>query len=72
MYGDQPVPQYKVNARSVDILHQLAECNETRDRDVSLLIDDVKQKTAEYELEGKLGTLGSDYRKWTYKVVNSL
>ncbi|XP_006034917.1 HAUS augmin-like complex subunit 1 isoform X1 [Alligator sinensis] len=51
VYGDQPIPQYKVNARSVDILHQLAECNETRDRDISLLMDDMKQKTAEYGLE---------------------
>ncbi|EMP40139.1 HAUS augmin-like complex subunit 1 [Chelonia mydas] len=50
-FGDQPIPQYEVNSRTVDILYELAECNETRDRDVSLVIDDMKQKTAEYESE---------------------
>ncbi|KAM7166408.1 HAUS augmin-like complex subunit 1 isoform 2-T2 [Macrochelys suwanniensis] len=50
-FGDQPIPQYEVNSRTVDILYELMECNETRDRDVSLVIDDMKQKTAEYESE---------------------
>ncbi|XP_008164276.2 HAUS augmin-like complex subunit 1 isoform X2 [Chrysemys picta bellii] len=50
-FGDQPIPQYEVNSRTVDILYELAECNETRDKDVSLVIDDMKQKTAEYESE---------------------
>ncbi|KAM6033637.1 HAUS augmin-like complex subunit 1 [Chlamydotis macqueenii] len=51
IYGNQPIPQYEVNARTVDILYELAECNEARDRDVSLLIEDMKQKAAEYEAE---------------------
>ncbi|NXE10398.1 HAUS1 protein, partial [Lophotis ruficrista] len=51
MYGNQPIPQYEVNARTVDILYELAECNEARDKDVSLLIEDMKQKAAEYEAE---------------------
>ncbi|CAM9107137.1 unnamed protein product [Bubo scandiacus] len=51
MYGNQPVLQYEVNPRTVDILYELAECNEARDRDVSLLIEDMKQKATEYEAE---------------------
>ncbi|NXO57447.1 HAUS1 protein, partial [Aramus guarauna] len=51
IYGDQPVPQYEVNARTVDILHDIAECSEARDRDVSLLIEYMKQREAEYEAE---------------------
>ncbi|KAL7985736.1 hypothetical protein Chor_013668 [Crotalus horridus] len=52
LFGDQPVPLYEVNARTVDILHELAECNESRDGDVRLLIEDTKQKAAEYESDG--------------------
>ncbi|XP_075267762.1 HAUS augmin-like complex subunit 1 [Opisthocomus hoazin] len=49
IYGNEPVPQYEVNESTVDILYQLAECNEARDKDVSLLIEDMKQKAKEYE-----------------------
>ncbi|KAM3845193.1 HAUS augmin-like complex subunit 1 [Vipera latastei] len=52
LFGDQAVPLYEVNARTVDILHELAECNESRDGDVNLLIEDMKQKAVEYESEG--------------------
>ncbi|XP_072716533.1 HAUS augmin-like complex subunit 1 [Ciconia boyciana] len=51
IYGDQPIPQYEVNATTVDILYELAECNEARDRDVSLLIEDTKQRATQYEEE---------------------
>uniref|UniRef100_A0A8B9P0B4 HAUS augmin like complex subunit 1 n=1 Tax=Apteryx owenii TaxID=8824 RepID=A0A8B9P0B4_APTOW len=51
VFGDQPIPQYEVNAKTIDILYELAEHNEARDRDISLLIDDMKQKAAEYEAE---------------------
>uniref|UniRef100_A0A8D0FDE4 Uncharacterized protein n=1 Tax=Strix occidentalis caurina TaxID=311401 RepID=A0A8D0FDE4_STROC len=53
MYGNQPILQYEVNPRTVDILYELAECNKARDRDVSLLIEDMKQKATEYEAEGE-------------------
>ncbi|XP_066469582.1 HAUS augmin-like complex subunit 1 [Tiliqua scincoides] len=52
-FGDQPIPSYETDARTVDILYELAECNESRNADVSLLIDDMKQKAAEYESEGR-------------------
>ncbi|NXE80343.1 HAUS1 protein, partial [Cochlearius cochlearius] len=51
IYGNQPVPPYEVNARTVDNLYELLEANEARERDVSLLIEDMKQKAAEYEAE---------------------
>lgn len=46
IYVNQPIPQYKVNARTVHILYELVECNEARDRGVSLLIEDMKQKVS--------------------------
>uniref|UniRef100_A0A8C8E9B2 HAUS augmin like complex subunit 1 n=1 Tax=Otus sunia TaxID=257818 RepID=A0A8C8E9B2_9STRI len=53
IYGDEPIPQYEVNTRTVDMLYELAECNTARDRDVSLLIEDMKQKAKEYDAEAK-------------------
>ncbi|XP_032890226.1 HAUS augmin-like complex subunit 1 [Amblyraja radiata] len=49
MFGDQQVPSYEVNPWTTDILCRLMEWNETRDHDVELLIEDVKQKTEEYK-----------------------
>lgn len=54
-FGDQSIPSYEADARTVDILYQLAVCNESRNSDISLLIDDMKQKTEEYESEGENG-----------------
>ncbi|KAM6036722.1 HAUS augmin-like complex subunit 1 [Theristicus caerulescens] len=51
IYENQPIPEYEVNERTVDILYEIMECNEARDRDVSLLIEDMKQKATEYEAE---------------------
>ncbi|XP_053263577.1 HAUS augmin-like complex subunit 1 [Podarcis raffonei] len=51
-FGDQPIPPYEADARTVDILYELAECNESRDGDVRLLIEDMKQKAVEYESDG--------------------
>ncbi|XP_026184468.1 HAUS augmin-like complex subunit 1 [Mastacembelus armatus] len=52
VFGDQPVPQFEVNIRTVDILYQLAQSSEARCRDTALFIEDLKQKTSEYEAEG--------------------
>ncbi|NXF41922.1 HAUS1 protein, partial [Nyctibius bracteatus] len=49
IFGDQPIPEYEVNPRTVDILYELVEYNEARDREVSLMIEDMKQAAAEYE-----------------------
>ncbi|NXQ28743.1 HAUS1 protein, partial [Alaudala cheleensis] len=51
IYGDVPIPEYEVNERTVEILHEVMECNEERDRDVMLLIEDMKDRTTKYEAE---------------------
>lgn len=51
IFGDQPIPQYEVNTRTVDILYELAEASEVRCNEASLLIEDYKQKAAEYQAD---------------------
>ncbi|XP_008331458.1 HAUS augmin-like complex subunit 1 [Cynoglossus semilaevis] len=51
VFGDQLVPQFEVNTRTVDILYQLCESSEARCSEISLLIDDLKQKTTEYQAD---------------------
>ncbi|NWT08606.1 HAUS1 protein, partial [Vireo altiloquus] len=53
IYGDMPIPEYEVNERTVDILHEVMEFNKERDRDVSLLIEDMKDQATKYEAEAK-------------------
>ncbi|TKC40953.1 hypothetical protein EI555_011214, partial [Monodon monoceros] len=53
IFGDHPIPQYEVNPRTTQILHHLSERNRVRDRDVYLVIEDLKQKAREYESEAK-------------------
>ncbi|NWW04758.1 HAUS1 protein, partial [Oreocharis arfaki] len=53
IYGDMPVPVYEVNERTVDILHEVMECNEERDKDVLLLIEDMKDQAKKFEAEAK-------------------
>ncbi|XP_058681753.1 HAUS augmin-like complex subunit 1 isoform X2 [Poecile atricapillus] len=53
IYGDMPIPEYEVNERTVEILHEVMECNEERDRDVTLLIEDMKDRATKYEEEAK-------------------
>ncbi|NWV65420.1 HAUS1 protein, partial [Malurus elegans] len=53
IYGNARVPQYEVNKRTVDILHEVMECNEERDKDISLLIEDLKEREAKYEAEAQ-------------------
>eukprot|EP00064_Thunnus_orientalis_P016557 superscaffoldBa00003312_g16623 len=52
VFGDQAVPQFEVNTRTVDILYQLAQSSEARCSDTALLIEDLKQKASEYQAEG--------------------
>lgn len=53
LYGSVPIPQYEVNERTVDILHEIMENNEERDKDVMLLIEDMKDRTSKCEAEGE-------------------
>ncbi|KAM6984830.1 HAUS augmin-like complex subunit 1 [Aplochiton taeniatus] len=52
VFGDQTVFQYEVNTRTVEILYQLAEASATRCNETALIIDDLKQKTSEYQADG--------------------
>lgn len=52
VFGDQSVPQFEVNTRTVDVLYQLALSSEARCRDTELLIEDLNQKAAEYHSDG--------------------
>lgn len=54
IYGDVPIPDYEVNERTVDILHEVMECSEERDKDVMLLIEDMKDQATKYEAESEL------------------
>ncbi|NXO84973.1 HAUS1 protein, partial [Sitta europaea] len=53
IFGHKPVPEYEVNERTVDILHEIMECNEERDRDVTFLIEEMKDQAARYEAEAE-------------------
>ncbi|NXI60764.1 HAUS1 protein, partial [Chloroceryle aenea] len=49
IYGNYPVPEFEVNAETVDVLYKLAEYSNARDRDMALLIEDMKQRAIEHE-----------------------
>ncbi|XP_075711068.1 HAUS augmin-like complex subunit 1 isoform X1 [Rhinoderma darwinii] len=51
IFGDKLLPPYEVNTRTVDLLYQLAEWNEARDKDLTLVLEDQKLKTAEIKAE---------------------
>ncbi|XP_017675318.1 PREDICTED: HAUS augmin-like complex subunit 1 [Lepidothrix coronata] len=53
IYGDHFIPSDEVNERTVDILHDLMECCEAKERDVSLLIEDMKHQEAMHEAATK-------------------
>ncbi|XP_067232873.1 HAUS augmin-like complex subunit 1 [Chanodichthys erythropterus] len=52
VFGQQPVPEFEVNTRTVEILYELAESSGLRCREVELLIEDHEQKTEEYSSDG--------------------
>ncbi|KAK9954990.1 hypothetical protein ABG768_014898 [Culter alburnus] len=52
VFGQQPVPEFEVNTRTVEILYELAESSELRCKEVELLIEDHEQKTEEYSSDG--------------------
>lgn len=53
IYGNVPVPKYEVNERTVDILHDVMKCSEERDKDIMLLIEDMKYWATKYEAESE-------------------
>ncbi|XP_075441645.1 HAUS augmin-like complex subunit 1 isoform X2 [Ascaphus truei] len=67
--GDQPLLPYEVNTRTTEILYQLAELSEARNKDSSLVIEDLKLKSAEVKAEAShlqellLESLGPSFTK---------
>ncbi len=57
VFGQQPVPEFEVNTRTVEVLYELAESSEMRCRETELLIQDHKQKTEEYSSDGETDTV---------------
>uniref|UniRef100_A0A8C3C5U5 HAUS augmin like complex subunit 1 n=1 Tax=Cairina moschata TaxID=8855 RepID=A0A8C3C5U5_CAIMO len=53
VFVNRPVPDYEVNPQTVDILYNLKEYSETRERDIAFLVEDIEQKAAEYEAQAK-------------------
>ncbi|NXP16891.1 HAUS1 protein, partial [Scytalopus superciliaris] len=77
IYGDRPIPTYEVNERTVDILYDLMERSEARDRDVSLLIEDMEDQKTAYKAETKemqdiLQNLGLSLDSLSRKATTSL
>ncbi|XP_057677048.1 HAUS augmin-like complex subunit 1 [Corythoichthys intestinalis] len=52
MFGDLAFSQLEVNARTMDILDQLARSSDVRCRHICLLAEDINHKAAEYGAEG--------------------
>ncbi|XP_061755313.1 HAUS augmin-like complex subunit 1 [Nerophis ophidion] len=52
VFGEQAVPRYEVNIRTVDLLHQLACCSEARCTETALLTQDLQHKASEYQADG--------------------
>ncbi|XP_013389907.1 HAUS augmin-like complex subunit 1 isoform X2 [Lingula anatina] len=51
LYAGDPIPQYEISQRPVEILYELMLKNEQNDRCAQLLIEDDRQKAEEYNLE---------------------
>ncbi|XP_042718290.1 HAUS augmin-like complex subunit 1 [Lagopus leucura] len=47
------VPQFEANAQTTDLLHMFVEYSEEKERDVSFLIEDMKQRAAEYDADAE-------------------
>ncbi|XP_072518251.1 HAUS augmin-like complex subunit 1 [Salminus brasiliensis] len=52
VFGDQAVPDFEVNTRTMELLDQLVQLSEERCEEVRLLIDDHRQKASEYQSDG--------------------
>lgn len=52
MFGGQPVPQYEITSRNIDILTTLMHRNKQQDAAAELVAEDLRQKADEYDTEG--------------------
>ena len=44
---------FEINAKSIEILARLQDINVQKDKNIRLVIEDLKQKDSEYRSEGK-------------------
>ncbi|XP_015416961.1 PREDICTED: HAUS augmin-like complex subunit 1 [Myotis davidii] len=72
IFGDHPIPQYEVNARTTEILHHLSERNRVRDRDGHLVVEDLKQKASEYESEGEINCRVFEYSFFFFSFLSAV
>jgi hypothetical protein len=52
VYGGEPVPQYEVNHRTLDVLFELMKVCEWQEKASDLILKDWQLKAEEYGLEG--------------------
>ncbi|XP_060572037.1 HAUS augmin-like complex subunit 1 [Ruditapes philippinarum] len=53
VFGDQSVPSYELNQSTVSMLFNLMRRNEQKEKDCQLLIEDLRQKAEEYNVESR-------------------
>ena len=53
VFGGDSVPSYELNKITIQTLYKLMKLNETRDKDVSIVIGDMRQKAEEYNIEAR-------------------
>ncbi|XP_061658381.1 HAUS augmin-like complex subunit 1 [Syngnathoides biaculeatus] len=77
-FGDEPIPPFEVNARTVSILEQLASSGEATCRRAELLAQDWNHKASEYQADGAhlqevlLQSLGVSYASLPESCVDYL
>lgn len=51
LFGDEPIPAFEINSKTIQTLSSLVDINTQRDRDTKLLVEDLEQKRNEYASE---------------------
>ncbi|XP_072216060.1 HAUS augmin-like complex subunit 1 [Excalfactoria chinensis] len=53
VFESQALPPFKKSRQAIDLLYVLAEYSEERERDAAVLIEDMKERAAEYDAEAE-------------------
>lgn len=53
MFTSADIPPYEINEHTINILYDLMQVNQERDKETTVIIDDLNQKAEEYHSEGK-------------------
>lgn len=53
VFGDESVPAFEINSKTIQTLSSLVDINTQRDCDAKLLMEDLEQKRNEYSSEGE-------------------